>query len=620
MLTGNRVGAQVFPVSSIPDSLNENANCVIREYTREIELKSANSGTERVRKVITILNKEGENRAFLSVIYDKNSSVSISQITLYDRNGSRIKKVKPAEVEDSPAFGSAELYSDNRVKYYVPRYAEYPYTVEYIYETTFTNHISYGYWHPVSDYHIAVAHASLILNYPEGLKINRKEVGVARKSSDLLKNRITETWEINNISALEDEPLGVSLIERTAGVYLMPAELIYEQYHGSAETWEKYGQWINDLWAGKDILTSKEKIRIGALLTGKPDTLDRIKALYQYLQENTRYVSITLGLGGYQPFDAITVAETGYGDCKALTNYMHALLKFAGIQSFPALVSSGRYIVPVFAGFPNFHQFDHVILCVPFPKDTIWLECTSQKMPFGYLGDFTDDRETLLITENGGRFARTPKYDAGGNLRSCAARFTIDSTGNASGEISTIYRGLQYDKVIELIWSNSADQKKWLYANSSLPAVKINSFSIMNHNDMLPEARVSELVVSKNYGSFSGKYLVLPLNLLNAQKPVQKMLKPRLSEIVINRSVVEVDSLFYNIPEKYTWESLPEGKNIHSSFGDLTTVISARGSEVAYIRKLSINQGRYRPDDYKELYDFIMAVSKADNVKMILVK
>jgi hypothetical protein len=98
------------------------------------------------------------------------------------------------------------------------------------------------------------------------------------------------------------------------------------------------------------------------------------------------------------------------------------------------------------------------------------------------------------------------------------------------------------------------------------------------------------------------------------------MLKPRLSEIVINRSVTEVDTMLYEIPAKYKWESLPEGKNIHSSFGELTTIISAKGSEVVFVRKLTICQGRYQPDDYKELYDFILGVSKADNVKMILVK
>lgn len=539
------VYAQNYSADLIPDSLKENAHCIVRDYTREIELKSNNSGVERIRKGYTIFDKEGENNACLLIPYDKNSNVNINQITIFDNKGKRLKYVKQSEIEDYPGYSSSELFSENRIKFFKPVQAGYPYTIEYDYEITLTNIISFACWRPFSNYNISTQHASLTLIHPENIVINKKQIKVSLKSSEVNKNQRVEKWELNNIKSIEEEPFDISLAERIPCVYLMPDILIYNKYEGSANNWKEFGKWINDLYKGRDQLSDAEKLKIEALLKEKPDTLDRIRTLYRYMQENTRYVAITLGIGGFQPFDAKTVFETGFGDCKALSNYMNSLLKLIGVKSYPALVASGSYKVPVFLDFPNFQQFNHVILCIPNNKDTIWLECTDQKIPFGFLGDFTDDRDLLLITENGGQFAHTHRYDSEDNLRICKSDIKIDSTGSASFTSETIFQGLQYDNLSSVLSSNYEEQKKWLYSNTTLPSLQISKFSIERIIKSLPFARISESSVSKNYCSFSGKYILMPLNLLNTQKPVQKMLKSRFSDVLINRSFIDYDTLVY---------------------------------------------------------------------------
>ena len=76
------LSAQNYSVALIPDSLKANAHCVIREDYEEIELQSLNSGVKKYLRAMTILDKEGENLAYLAIPYDKNSSVSINQIIL----------------------------------------------------------------------------------------------------------------------------------------------------------------------------------------------------------------------------------------------------------------------------------------------------------------------------------------------------------------------------------------------------------------------------------------------------------------------------------------------------------------------------------------------------------
>jgi hypothetical protein len=257
---------------------------------------------------------------------------------------------------------------------------------------------------------------------------------------------------------------------------------------------------------------------------------------------------------------------------------------------------------------------------VPFKKDTIWLECTNQKIPFGFLGDFTDNRDVLLIDKNGGKFAQTTKYDIEENIRACRSEFIIDSQGSATCKIETRMEGLQYDNLTGLLSSGFDDQKKWLYSNSTLPSLQIKSFSVKESRNTKPYATISESSVSRNYCSFSGTYMILPLNQINVQKPLQKMSRPRYSDIYISRSYVDYDTLVYKIPGDLKFESLPEGGTINSDFGTYSWSVSGKESEIVYTRKMIIKEGRYKPSDYLRLYEFILSVSKADKSKIILTR
>jgi hypothetical protein len=225
--------------------------------------------------------------------------------------------------------------------------------VEYDYEISFDNNISFRRWMPLFDYNISVVKARLSVIHSIDNKIYRKEINMPHGTTVSEKGMEIDSWEIRNIKAIEDEPFDISITERVPSVYLMPAILKYEKNVGTSDSWKNYGAWVKSLYTDKDILPAEAKMKISALINNIPDTLLRIKALYDYLQQNTRYVAIALGIGGYQPFDAETVYRTGYGDCKALSNYMSSMLKLTGVKSYPALVSAGRHIESIFKDFPN---------------------------------------------------------------------------------------------------------------------------------------------------------------------------------------------------------------------------------------------------------------------------
>jgi transglutaminase-like putative cysteine protease len=616
-----KVSSQNYSVSLLPDSLKENAHAVIRASLQEFELHSVNTATERVRTVITVLDENGEDYGNISISYDKNSKVNIKSAAIYDKNGKRIKKIIQSDFSDLPANSSATLYSDSRMKNYTVKYGEYPYTVEYVYEMSYSNLISYGRWYPLYGYNLSMENAIFSFIHPSEIEFRKKEFNM-KSPSDIVNqgDKTVETWHCNAIKALEYEPFCVSFLERSPRVLIMPVTLIYDTYKGSAENWNEYGKWINELYAGRDELPENVKAKLQSITGTVADTIKKIRLLYRYLQENTRYVGIKLGIGGLQPFPASTVAETGYGDCKALTNYMHAMLRFFGIPSWPAVVSSGRYIETILRDFPNFQQFDHVILCVPLKRDTIWLECTNQIIPFGFLGDFTDNRDVLLITDNGGILAHTKKYSPADNTMVKTGEFKIGATGEAECSVSSRYKGLQFDDINYLFSENKEEQKKWIYQNSILPSQQIVGFDFSCNCRDKPEGTITHSIKSRDYCSASGNYMIMPLNMIDAISPVKKPLKERKSDFILQRATIDIDTIMYNIVPGLKVESLPPAKAINSDFGTYRCSAELKGNNILYTRRLEIKEGKYANSRFRDFYDFILAVSRADNDKVMLKK
>lgn len=92
-------------------------------------------------------------------------------------------------------------------------------------------------------------------------------------------------------------------------------------------SWQSYGIWQNSLLTGRDQLAEPIKLKLRELTAGCNTPREKVQAVYNYLAETTRYVSIQLGIGGLQPIAASDVCRAGFGDCKGLSNYTHAMLK-----------------------------------------------------------------------------------------------------------------------------------------------------------------------------------------------------------------------------------------------------------------------------------------------------
>jgi hypothetical protein len=326
------------------------------------------------------------------------------------------------------------LVPDGKVHYLKINPTAYPISLQTDYTLKFNglcHYPSYEIQQPAQS--IEKAHFTVRMPSEMELRYKLQNCTLAPTISQEGKNKIYE-WDFNLLPAVKYEEGSVSRESRYPKIIVAPSKFELEGYEGDMTSWQSFGKWYGDLSKKALDLPAPRQVELNEMVKNAANEKEKIKIIYQYLQKNFRYVSIQLGIGGYKPFAASFVDEKKYGDCKALSNYTQACLAAIGIKSYQALINAEYNKEPVDPTFTN-NNFNHVILCVPLTNDTIWLECTSNTNDFGVLGNFTENRNALLITEAGGKLVPTPRSNAKDNTFNCVSTINLQEDGSGKATI-----------------------------------------------------------------------------------------------------------------------------------------------------------------------------------------
>ena len=265
---------------------------------------------------------------------------------------------------------------------------------------------------------------------------------------------------------IQKEPFGPDFAKLFPRIYFAPSAFKYDKSEGDMSTWQKYGEWQYKLLDGRDELTEPFRNKLHGLTAHCSTDREKVKAIYDYLAKTTRYVSIQLGIGGLQPIAASDVCRTGFGDCKGLSNYTRAMLKEIGIPSTYTVISTtNERLLPDFS---SANQMNHVILQVPLPKDTLWLECTDPSLPFGYIHQGIAGHDALLIDPAGGSIHRLPMYPDSLNTQHIIATITLSPTAETQIEVNEISRLFQYENEAGIVYLEPNKQKDHIRSTLNL--------------------------------------------------------------------------------------------------------------------------------------------------------
>ncbi|NTS42453.1 DUF3857 domain-containing protein [Flavisolibacter sp. BT320] len=605
----------VYNAALIPAALKKGASVIVHDETINLEVSDLDDARLKVRKIFTVINEDGKESLLFNEYSTKFLVLDEAEIKVYDSQGKLVEKHKKKEMMTT-AVGEG-LIEEGNVTFFQVKPSSYPVTVEF----NFEQKLKSTFYFP--DYRFirkgeAVMQSSYTAKVPAGLKLRHKARYCALEPVVTQGDKqTTYQWSVKELPAVEDEEGSRSMRDRFPYVNIVADQFSHYGFRGDMSSWKSFGAWINDLYTNLDVLPEGRQLFFQQLVKDAPDSQEKVRRIYDFLQNNFRYVSIQLGIGGLRPFSAQFTDEKKYGDCKALSNYMKAALKTVGIRSHVAIINAGYNEEPVDASFPA-SNFNHVVLCVP-GKDSIWLECTSNTAEFNQLGAFTENRNALLITEEGGVLVTTPRSNAAANTITThsVVKFEPDLSVLTSTRMQTT--GAFTEMVNDIIKEPRDEQKKTLvfYLGYKQP----DEFLLAHGDAKDAQQATLKMAVNKLHEFNAGsKYFFNP-RIHKIWPGKLPSAEGRKLDYYFRYPYIKKDTTVLQFPEGYVPEVLPKEKKLDTDYASYVAKTWFDEEEKAFYTAttLVLKKHKIAAADYGKVKTFFDEVA-ADEAQKLVVK
>ena len=581
----------------------------------EFRITGINSAELQTKIIIQINNADGKEYSEYYYSEDNYRRLESIEAVIKDLNGDIIRELDEDDIHRSTI---TKTISDG-IYYWFSLYSpKYPYifecTLEYEYNTLFI----WPHWQPESNIPILESRYRIIKESPVSFRTYSIGLDIQPEITITGSDSIF-TWQMNNIEAKEKK-------YRTPPENKVEKKILFVSNHfeidnisGSTQTWDEYAAWKRKLYLGKYNLSLQAIEEVRKITASAKNNQEKIQLIYSFLQKNTRYVAIELGLGGWQPYSADWVYTKKYGDCKDLSICMIAMLDAVDIKAYPALMKT-RDAGIVYTDFPS-NQFNHALVFVPLIQDTFWLETTSDFLKAGELPSSREGCNVLVIKESESEILRTPLSKSEDNFENSLIEGVITSWNGLKFNSKLSYTGNDKSRIYQLYQSNEKRKiEKYIQNNlgrfESIP--ELQEYHFQDSTDKISLSISGEF---KNFINQTKKRIFLNPNILN-RVDFSEDLKDEEREFPVYYSYpfIMSDTVVITIPHAIDIESAPQSVDIDNSFARYKITYEFSDKKLTYVRHFEIKNRLIPVESYQSYVDFMLIVEKYDRKKFVFLK
>jgi hypothetical protein len=585
------------------------------------------------RRVYRILRAEGADYGTVTAASGPRSRVS-------DMHGwSFTKEGKTFEVKDGDAVTTgldiegAELVSDVRLKILKIPASVPGSTIAFEIQTEEQTQP----FLPVEEWRfqelVPVREAHFTLQLPSGWQYRPTWLNYAELSAAELGGNRWQ-WSVSDVPAVRLEQLMPSW-QSIAGRLLISMSPSGSGALG-IHSWQDMGAWYLALTRGRRDPSPELKAKALELSAAATQSIDKVRALAAFVQNDIRYVAIELGVGGMQPHAAAEVFAHRYGDCKDKVTLLSAMLSQLGIDSAYVLVNTERGAVT--ADSPPQPDFDHMIIAVRLPADTgqaalpaetrstqlgsvLLFDPTDQYTPFGRLSGTLQGGYGLVVSAAGGELLHLPQAPGGDSVRR-SAHLTLDEGGTLRGEVRESLLGDRAAKARAALAASA--QREHSRALESHLGSSFSDFRIVATR--FTNTQASDQPLEWNYGLEVPRYAKLSGNLLLVRPRVLgskasaalESRDPRQNPVEFAAALDDSDEFEILLPAGYALDDLPPAVDLDVGFASYHSKTELKDRTLHYQRSFRVNELLVPAGKAAQLRDFYRAIAADERAVAVL--
>ncbi len=345
---------------------------------------------------------------------------------------------------------------------------------------------------------------------PKWMKVEIKEFNFGGYSiTKSVNNKSDEdiyTYVIQNAPALKSEE------DAPGPTYIAPHLLIMSKYAEPAGERITYFNTLTDQYSWYRQLVKQIgneslpiKARAEEITKGMTDDMQKVKAIYQWVQDNIRYIAFENGIAGFKPDKAQEVLRKKYGDCKGMGNLMAEMLKSIGLDG--RICWLGTNHIAYDYSTPSLGVDNHMICAWFYKGKTYFLDATEKYIGFGETAERIQGRQVLI--EDGDKFL-LQNIPVATQLQNTATekRILAVNGNNLEGKVTQTWKGESKEWLLSQLHDIKKERQEDAlkeFLTEGRNNFQISDLRIININDYNADLKIEYNLLFKDAVTSFGK-------------------------------------------------------------------------------------------------------------------